>query len=313
MGNELVIKSNSLVEASYTLTVTEFRLLQMIFADASKYDDTYGFLPTHEFIVHAKDYATTFKVDIDTAYTALKDATDRLFDRYFTYERIYAKPDKIELVHSRWVQKVAYSRSNGHVSIQLTSDVIDMIGKLKTCFTQYKIKQIANLTSIYALRLYELIIQWSSTRKTPIFEISEFREKLGVLDGEYTRMNNFKSRVLEPAINQINKNTDIIVVCKQHKSGRSITGFSFSFGAKRNEIERDPNTRDWVDESSSTVTTLSDIKAMTEKMTSRPKKRKVISQYEAEKLAMPGETWEDLLKRISKDYIVKDLNFNKPR
>ena len=305
MGNELVIKSNSLVEASYTLSVTEFRLLQMIFADASKYDDTYGFLPTHEFTVDAKDYAETFKVDIDTAYTALKDATDRLFDRYFTYERIYAKPDKIELVHSRWVQKVAYSRSNGHVSIQLTSDVIDMIGKLKSCFTQYKIKQIADLTSIYALRLYELIIQWSSTKKTPIFEISEFREKLGVLEGEYTRMNNFKSRVLEPAINQINKSTDIIVVYKQHKSGRSINGFSFSFGVKNNQPDRDPNTIDWVDESSSGSTTISDIKAMTEKMTSRPKKRKTISKFEAERLAMVGETWEDLLKRISKDYIVK--------
>ena len=53
------------------------------------------------------------------------------------------------------------------------------------------------------------MIAWRSTGKTPIIEINEFRKKLGVLDTEYKQMNNFKSRVLEPAITQINEKTDI--------------------------------------------------------------------------------------------------------
>ena len=126
MGNELVVKSNSLVEASYSLSVAEFRLLQMVFSEVSKFDDSYGFLPNHEFRVFAKDYANIFGVDISTAYEALQDATNRIFHRYFTYERVYAKPDKIEVVNSRWVQKVAYSKENGHISMQLTTDVMDM-------------------------------------------------------------------------------------------------------------------------------------------------------------------------------------------
>lgn len=307
MENDLVVKSNSLVESSYSLSVTEFRLLQMVFAEITKFDDSYGFLPNHEFRIHAKDYATVFGLDINGAYEVLQDATQRLFHRYFTYERVYAKPDKIELVHSRWVNKAAYSKMNGHIAMQLTPDVIDMVGKLKNCFTQYKIKQISNLTSMYALRLYELIMQWSSTKKTPIFEIFDFRAKLGVAESEYTRMYDFKKYVLDLAVKQINENTDILVKYEQHKNGRTIHGFSFNFVQVEKKDERDPNTRDWVEESED-GSPQANIKAITAKMTSgkpEKKERKVITQQQAESMARVGETWDDLLNRIKDDYFVK--------
>lgn len=293
INNDLIVKSNSLIEASYSLSVVEFRLLQIVFAEVSKYEDSFGVMPNHEFRIHAEEYARIFDVDKNTAYEALRDASKRLFDRYFTYERIYWLPDKVEIVNSRWVQKVAYSSLSGHIMIQLTSDVIEMIGKLKSCFTQYKIKQICNLTSIYALRLYELTIQWLSTRKTPVFETDEFREKLGLLKNEYTRMSNFKARVLEPAIEQINANTDINLKYHQHKKGRVITGFSFTVIAKKKKSI----VQDKVAEISNKMTDTED-----------KKERRKITKSQAELLARPGETWADLLKRISKDYIVKDLD-----
>ena len=62
-------------------------------------------------------------------------------------------------------------------------------------------------------------------------------------------MNNFKSRVLEPSIKQINEHTDITVTYEQHKRGRTISGFSFRFKqkqeAKKIESKRDPNTPDF--------------------------------------------------------------------
>ena len=42
-------------------------------------------------------------------------------------------------------------------------------------------------------------------------------------------MNNFKNRVLDVAVVQINKHTDITARYEQHKTGRKITGFSFSY------------------------------------------------------------------------------------
>ncbi|MFW1882828.1 replication initiation protein, partial [Acinetobacter baumannii] len=63
--------------------------------------------------------------------------------------------------------------------------------------------------------------------------LSDFRQKIGVLDTEYKRMYDFKKYVLDIAIKQVNEHTDITVKVEQHKTGRSITGFSFSFKQKK--------------------------------------------------------------------------------
>ena len=57
-----------------------------------------------------------------------------------------------------------------------------------------------------------------------------------MLDTEYKQMNDFKKRVLDPSINQINDKTDIKVKVEQHKTGRTISGFSFKFKQKQTAI-----------------------------------------------------------------------------
>ena len=108
-----------------------------------------------------------------------------------------------------------------------------LITRLEEQFTKYELQQISSLSSAYAVRLYELLIAWRSTGQTPVIELAEFRQKIGVLDDEYTRMGNFKDRVLNMAIAQVNEHTDIKVKCEQHKKGRNISGFSFSFKQKK--------------------------------------------------------------------------------
>ncbi|MGP5135301.1 replication initiation protein RepM, partial [Psychrobacter cibarius] len=82
--------------------------------------------------------------------------------------------------------------------------------------------------------LYELIIQWRSVGKTSQISLAELREKLGLVD-EYQRIEAFKRRVLDLAITQINKHTDITAEYEQHKQGRVITGFTFKFKVKKNK------------------------------------------------------------------------------
>ena len=46
-------------------------------------------------------------------------------------------------------------------------------------------------------------------------------------------MYDFKKYVLDIALKQVNEHTDITVKVEQHKTGRTITGFSFSFKQKK--------------------------------------------------------------------------------
>ena len=91
--------------------------------------------------------------------------------------------------------------------------------------------------------MYELLICWRSTGKTPVIELGEFRKRIGVLDTEYIRTDNLKMRVIELALKQINDHTDITATYEQHKKGRTITGFSFKFKQKRKtELETPKNS-----------------------------------------------------------------------
>ena len=78
-----------------------------------------------------------------------------------------------------------------------------LITRLEEHFTKYEAKQVAHLTSKYATRLYELLIAWREVGKVPLLELSEFRNRLGLIDNEYTAMSDFKSVYLNHLLNKL--------------------------------------------------------------------------------------------------------------
>jgi len=248
MKNGLVVKDNALINASYNLEVTEQRLILLAIINARETQQ--GITSDSKLEIHASDYANQFNVKKETAYEALKNAVNNLFERQFSFRETTKKG--IGIVRSRWVSRIKYIDDSAILEITFAPDVVPLITRLEQHFTSYQLKQVSQLTSKYAIRLYELLIAWREVGKVPKIELSEFREKLGIAADEYKAMNHFKSRVLEPSIKQINEHTDITVSYEQHKTGRTITGFSFRFKqkqvpktAQQIEFKRDPNTPDF--------------------------------------------------------------------
>lgn len=127
-------------------------------------------------------------------------------------------------------------------------DAISRIDGKETPFTRYHIEQTHALNSRYSLRLYELVVQYLKIGKTPIFELKKFRFQLGLLPNEYDRMNNFKKKVLDLAVNEINEKTNINISYEQKKKGRVITGFIFTVNEKRKEKDVTPNSDYWLND-----------------------------------------------------------------
>lgn len=245
MKTELIVKDNALINASYNLDLVEQRLILLAIIEAR--ESGKGINANDPLIVHAESYINQFNVHRNGAYKALKDACDDLFARQFSYQSLSEKGN-IQNHKARWVSEVIYVENEAIVKLVFSSAIIPLITRLEEQFTSYELKQISGLSSAYAVRLYELLIAWRSTGKTPIIHLEEFRQKMGVLDGEYTRSDNFKKWVIEKPIAQINEHTDITVKVEQHKTGRTITGFSFRFKQKQQpksvESKRDPDTAD---------------------------------------------------------------------
>ena len=239
--SKLVVKDNALMNASYNLDLVEQRLILLAIIEAR--ESGKGINANDPLTVHAESYINQFNVARQTAYQALKDACDDLFARQFSYQEINERGNT-ENVRSRWVSEIRYVDAEATVKLIFAPIVIPLITRLEKRFTQYEMKQIAELSTGYAIRLYELLICWRTTGKTPVIELSEFRQKMGVLDSEYQRMYDFKKYVLEPSIKQINEHTDIIATYEQHKKGRLITGFSFKFKAKKQNSDKTPKNSD---------------------------------------------------------------------
>ena len=249
MKNELVVKDNALINASYNLEVTEQRLILLAIINARETGK--GITADSKLEIHAHDYASRFDVSNSGAYKALKEAVNNLFDRQFSFK----EPDKkgnLGVVRSRWVSRIKYIDTTAMLEITFAPDVVPLITRLEEHFTSYQLKQVTQLTSKYAIRLYELLIAWREVGKVPQMELDDFRNKIGLKSNEYTAMCDFKKRVLEPSIKQINEHTDITASYEQYKKGRSITGFSFKFKQKPQakpektiDPKRDPNTPDF--------------------------------------------------------------------
>ena len=243
MKKELIVKDNALINASYSLELTEQRIILLAILKARENKTPHN----QELIVTAQSYITAFNVHRNTAYKTLKTACDNLFDRRFSYQR-YSDKGKVEQVRSRWVQSVIYAENESYIKIKFTDEILPLVTMLEKHFTSYELQQVANLKSVHSIRLYELLIQYRTVGKIEI-SLDDLRLKLGIADGKYPTMNNFKARVLDVGIQQINEHSDITVKYEQVKTGRQITGFIFKFKQKPSkataqQIKRDDTTGD---------------------------------------------------------------------
>ena len=96
-------------------------------------------------------------------------------------------------------------------------------------FTKLPFEQIWALRSGYAIRLLELLLQYQNTKTHErTLTIEELRQCLGVPDDAYRdKMVNFKNRVLDSSIRDINEKTSYKVEYENVKEGRKIVAFKF--------------------------------------------------------------------------------------
>jgi len=116
---------------------------------------------------------------------------------------------------------------DGFFRWELSSFLEDKI--LEDGYTLLKLSVILAMKGKYSITIYELLLQWKN-RKWIEFTIEEFRVLMGIREHEYKTMSNFKKKVLTPAIEEINKKSNIkIIGYKNIKQGAKIVALRFDF------------------------------------------------------------------------------------
>jgi len=143
--------------------------------------------------------------------------------------------------------------------------MLPYLAELKEQFTGYALADVIRMTSTYAIRLFELLIQYSAVGQREI-AVEDLRRWFR-LEDTYPLMSELRRRVIEPAVSQINEHGPLTVKWTPRKSGRTVTHFVFTFAPKKGAVKQNVSA-------------------------------KVLTEYELSKLARPGESYADALKRL---------------
>ena len=230
--NASVYQSNELVEAIKDMNTSTYRLfllgLSKLRPHLTNNDDvTYDKHFPVTVITH-KELKELFKGNSGSLIN-LKKNLGKAYDTHIT---INTKSGGFYFEHI--YRKMKYEPEIG---LQIQFDeamepyLLELIDK---CYTRFMMKNTFFLESTYAWRLCERMLELQGfltkhkrkevSRK---FTIEELRTALGVPDGLYEgRMNNFKKRLLDEPIAEINKKTSFSMRYEQYKEGRRIAGFT---------------------------------------------------------------------------------------
>jgi plasmid replication initiation protein len=226
-----IVKSNAIINASYKITLAESRLL---LACISQIDSTKQRSHEEPFVIHVNDIKDLFKDEnTDNLYRDLKEGLTRLYVRDIVIDTPEANGNM------RWVYKKEINRGHGEIKIYFTPDVLEYLTQLEGSFTQYKLRYVARFTNVHSIRVYELLAQWKG-RGTREIGVDELREKLQ-LGEQYPKAYDLKRYVIDRALEDINKHSNLSVSYGQRKSGRDVVAFQFKFEQKEGTQDK-PNS-----------------------------------------------------------------------
>uniref|UniRef100_UPI003D39FC29 replication initiation protein n=1 Tax=Glaesserella parasuis TaxID=738 RepID=UPI003D39FC29 len=226
MSNELTIsKANSFVEASYQMTLDEMRVLSLTLGVFDPLNPVRGFeFTVTEFCQHFPD------VNPDIAYTQVQKAILKIAKR-----DMVLRDDEKMFVAVPFVTKRVYFKTEGRFYIEFHEDLIPYIANLKARYTKYELVNIGAFTSTHTIRLYELCSQYKTVGKREI-KIDDLKDWLQV-KGKYDLYADFRKRVIEPSVNEINKKSDLLISVEPVKRGRSIVALTFTIKSKKSAVK----------------------------------------------------------------------------
>ena len=228
MGRLTVVHANELAEASYSLSVNEMRVLALACTKVDSRKKNPG-----EISIYVNDFAETYGITNNRIYGDLRDAV----------RGIMRKPVKLYNAETgminelAWLVKSQYAGSDdgSYVSIQFSPLIEPYLFELKERFTKIDFEYAARLNTPFSFRLYQWLKKAEHLHKhrkndsnQVILEVEWMKEQAG-LQGKHERWIKFSEKVIAPAIDKINSETDISVIWRPVKQGRKVHAVEFNY------------------------------------------------------------------------------------
>ena len=217
-----IYKANELIRrARYDLNPAEQKVLNFVFSQV-RAGDTAG----AEYSFTAVDFFEICGMNKDSGsnYARAKRIIKGLRDKSFWLQR----EDGTEALIG-WLVTATVKKSSGWISVTLDPRVQEFVKALRDGnFTQFELLATLPMQSQYSIRLYELLrsYSWQAGQKGHTFNVDDLKKQLGAV--QYENFKDFRRRVIELGVKEINQFTDIHVSWTPIRMGRSIERVQFA-------------------------------------------------------------------------------------
>lgn len=213
-----VTKSNFLIQtARSSMTASEMRVLVYAISKIELGDKQFN--PCE---ISITEFANVCGITPDAQYSNLKEVTTKLKGRVIEF---FEDEEMDSFLQTTWLRYVRYRKGKGVVTLLLEEELAPHLLELRKNFTSYGLKNILLLRSKYAMQMYEILKSYENLGAWCVG--LENLKKL-LFAEQYERFPDFRRKVLEIAVLEINEKTDISANYKLTKKGKKVIGIEFT-------------------------------------------------------------------------------------
>ena len=201
--------SHEINEAIFNLSAMSLDLICVILAQIEKYDTEYKFyklnISTIEKRINRKLNRDSFKKSVKELESATLDISSESI---------------------KWFEIFNFESSTGILEVKLNEQLKPYLLTLESKFVLAQLDSILNLNGYYSKRFYLLLAQYKKMQKCK-YDLIKLHKILSTPNSLQKLYSNFKSRVSDFSINEINKNTELNVEYEENKIGKSVNSLDF--------------------------------------------------------------------------------------
>ena len=212
----VVFQHNNLIEARYSLTLQEKRLILWLISKVRHDEENFK---KHELTV--REFTTLMELNGHANYKELQKITLGLMKKIL----VIKNPDEKTLTQVAWINYAHYEEGTGKIQVSFSDAMKPFLLHLKSKFTAIEITDLMQFKSIHAIRIYELLKQYQDIGER-ILTVEEIKECCGV-QGKLKQYVEFEKYLLLIAKREINEKSDIYFEFERHKHVRKIVGIKF--------------------------------------------------------------------------------------
>ena len=227
----IIKKDNDLIQAKYRVGIHEQRLLYAVLG-AIRVDDKVFNKYTIDLKEIAQLHGLTSNNDL---YKQLHRAAEELL--VTVVDISIGKTVR----KTTWLNYVEYVPNEAQLKVTIHDELKPYLLQLKANFTQYQFAAVANFKNSYSIRFYELLKMRQNMGKGGQFyieyAIAEIKKLLGIPNDEYRQATDLRARVIKPALEEIDTQTDLNIVQVDYiKKGRAIHSIKITAEPKKQRI-----------------------------------------------------------------------------